>query len=89
MRLGFAYDPTPVPASTMSADLPDADRLNYMVGAGYKYRSWTFDGSYFYVAKKERTVDNRRTEENGNPIGFNGKWKGSAHLVAFDVGYKF
>ena len=90
LRLGFAYDPTPVPAETMSPLLPDADRLSYMAGVGYKYKNWTFDGSYFYADKKDRTVNN---QVNATPpsigSGFNGTWKGDAHLVALDVGYRF
>ncbi len=90
LRLGFAYDPTPVPASTMDPSLPDATRLNYMAGAGYKYKNWTFDGSYFYVAKKDRTVSNQTTPAYPSyGTGFSGKWKGDAHLVALDIGYKF
>jgi long-chain fatty acid transport protein len=90
LRAGFAYDPSPVPADTMDAFLPDATRLNYMVGAGYKAGSWTFDGSYFYVDKKDREVNN----QTSGPFpsyggGFNGKWTGDAHLLAFDIGYKF
>jgi len=90
IRAGFAYDPTPVRAETMSPLLPDADRLNYMVGAGYKYKSWTFDGSYFYVDKKDRTVNNQQNLA-GSSIGsgFNGTWAGDAHLVALDIGYRF
>ncbi|MCL5966128.1 MAG: outer membrane protein transport protein [Deltaproteobacteria bacterium] len=90
LRLGFAYDPSPVPASTMGPELPDATRLNYMLGAGYKYRNWTFDGSYFYVDKKDRTVNNQTTPAFPSyGTGFNGTWKGSAHLVALDIGYRF
>jgi long-chain fatty acid transport protein len=90
IRAGFAYDPTPVRAETLSPLLPDADRLNYMVGAGYKYKSWTFDGSYFYVDKKDRTVNNQQNLA-GSSIGsgFNGTWAGDAHLVALDIGYRF
>jgi long-subunit fatty acid transport protein len=61
-----------------------------MVGAGYKYKNWTFDGSYFYVDKKDRTVNNQQNV--AAPYigsGFNGTWKGDAHLVALDVGYRF
>jgi long-chain fatty acid transport protein len=90
LRAGFVYDPTPVPADTMDAFLPDADRLNYMVGAGYKYKNWTFDGSYFYVDKKDRTVNNQTSGPFPSyGTGFNGTWSGDAHLVALDVGYKF
>jgi long-chain fatty acid transport protein len=90
LRAGFVYDPTPVPADTMDAFLPDADRLNYMIGAGYKYKNWTFDGSYFYVDKKDRTVNNQTSGPFPSyGTGFNGTWSGDAHLLAFDIGYKF
>jgi long-chain fatty acid transport protein len=88
LRLGFRYDPTPVPAETMGPELPDADKLYYSAGAGYKLRNWTFDIAYMYVDKKDRTVSNLRTE-GLNPVGFNGTWTGDAHLVALDVGYRF
>lgn len=90
LRLGFVYDPTPVPGDTMDAFLPDATRLNYMVGAGYKYKNWTFDGAYMYVDKKDRTVTNQVAlpfPSYGG--GFNGKWTGDAHLFGFDVAYRF
>jgi long-chain fatty acid transport protein len=90
LRAGFVYDPTPVPAETMDAFLPDATRLNYTVGAGYKYKNWTFDGSYLYVDKKERTVNNQASGTFPSyGSGFNGKWSGDTHVVAFDVAYKF
>jgi hypothetical protein len=40
------------------------------------------------VDKKDRTVSNIRPE-GSNVVGSNGKWTGDAHLVAFDIGYKF
>jgi len=88
LRLGFRYDPTPVPADTMGPELPDADRLYYSAGAGYKYRNWTFDLAYMYVDKKDRTVNNL-TDAATDVNNFNGTWKGEGHLVAFDIGYKF
>ncbi|NJD62270.1 MAG: hypothetical protein FIA93_06070 [Deltaproteobacteria bacterium] len=90
IRVGFAYDPTPVPASTMSPLLPDADRLNYMAGAGYKYKNWTIDAAYMYVDKKDRTVNNQQNVAAPSiGSGFNGTWSGDAHLVALDIGYRF
>ncbi len=88
LRLGFRYDPSPVPADTMGPELPDADRLYYTAGAGYKIGNWTIDIAYMYTDKKDRTVDNLNdaaTDVNS----FNGTWKGNAHLVALDLGYKF
>jgi long-chain fatty acid transport protein len=86
LRVGFVYDPTPVPAATMGPELPDADRLNYMVGAGYKIGPWTIDGAFMYIDKSERTVNN---QNNTALTGFNGKWSGNAWLASMDVGYKF
>jgi long-chain fatty acid transport protein len=86
LRAGFVYDPSPVPASTMGPELPDADRLNYMIGAGYKIGPWTIDGAFQYIDKKDRTVSNQSVAAL---TGFNGTWTGNAWLVGMDVGYKF
>jgi long-chain fatty acid transport protein len=80
LRAGFAYDPSPVPADTMGPELPDADRFNYMVGAGYKIANWTIDGAFMYVDKKDRTATNPQ---------FSGTWTGDAWLAGLDVGYHF
>lgn len=93
LRLGFRYDPTPVPAETMGPELPDADKLYYCAGAGYKVSNWTFDLAYMYVDRKDRTVDNQDVPP-ASPTGkvqegFNGTWSGDAHLVALDIGYRF
>jgi len=80
LRAGFVYDPNPVPADTMGPELPDGDRLNYTVGAGYKVGPWTIDGALMYIDKKDRTVSNPQ---------FNGTWTGNAWLASIDVGYNF
>ncbi|MFA6149123.1 MAG: outer membrane protein transport protein [bacterium] len=91
LRAGFVYDPSPVPANTMSPELPDADRLNYMVGAGYKVGPWTIDGAFMYIDKRDRTINNQTaTSATGTPgTGFNGTWSGDAWLLGLDVGYAF
>ena len=88
LRAGFVYDPSPVPADTMGPELPDSNRLNYMVGAGYKIGSWTIDVAGMYIDKKDRTVNNQAVTATGG-TGFNGTWKGDAWLASIDVGYKF
>ena len=42
----------------MGPELPDADRFDYMVGAGYKIGAWTIDLAGMYIDKKDRTVNN-------------------------------
>lgn len=88
LRLGIAFDPTPVPANTMSPLLPDSNRIFYAAGVGYKVGKAAVDVSYMYLQKLDRTVNNLT---DGDPIAnnFNGTWKGSAHLVALDLSYKF
>ena len=83
LRAGYAYDPTPVPGDTLSAELPDANRHNFTAGIGYTAGPLTVDASYFYLYKERRTI-----RQSVAP-GINGKWEGDAHLVALDLGYKF
>jgi long-chain fatty acid transport protein len=86
LRAGFVYDPTPVPAETMGPELPDADKLDYMVGAGYKIGAWTIDVAGMYVDKKDRTVNN---QNNATLTGFNGTWTGDSWLAGLDISYNF
>lgn len=80
LRAGFVFDPSPVPAATMGPELPDADKLHYAVGAGYKIGNVTIDGALLYIDKKDRTVTNQQ---------FSGTWTGDAWLAGLDVGYHF
>jgi len=89
LRAGFVYDPSPVPADTMGPELPDANRMNYMVGAGYKVGPWTIDGALMYINKLDRTVNNQVNTTAAPGSGFSGTWTGNAWLAGLDVGYKF
>jgi long-chain fatty acid transport protein len=80
LRAGFVFDPSPVPAATMGPELPDADKLHYALGAGYKIGNVTIDGALLYIDKKDRTVTNQQ---------FSGTWTGDAWLAGLDVGYHF
>jgi len=88
LRVGFVYDPTPTPASTLGPELPDSTRLNYTLGVGYKVGKITINVAGMYIDKKDRTVSNIRLED-GNPVGQNGTWAGDSWLAGLDVGYKF
>jgi len=87
LRVGFVYDPAPGPAETMGPELPDANRLYYSAGVGYKIGAWTIDVAGMYIDKFDRTVNN----QVGLPTmtGFNGTWTGNSWLAGLDVGYKF
>ncbi|MBP2684589.1 MAG: aromatic hydrocarbon degradation outer membrane protein [Deltaproteobacteria bacterium] len=86
LRAGFSYDPTPAPAETLGPELPDADRLYYTLGAGFKFGSWTIDISGIYIDKKDRTVNNMSLT---TLTGQNGTWTADAWLAGLDIAYKF
>ncbi|HEY4175941.1 MAG TPA: outer membrane protein transport protein [Kofleriaceae bacterium] len=37
VRLGFIWDPTPIPSTTQTAQLPDVDRIDLTVGGSYAF----------------------------------------------------
>jgi long-chain fatty acid transport protein len=88
LRAGFVYDPSPVPGDTLGPELPDARKLDYSIGVGYKIGSWTIDLAGMYIDKQDRGVWNIRYEGT-NPVGQNGTWTGDSWLASLDVGYKF
>ncbi|MBE0607222.1 MAG: outer membrane protein transport protein [Deltaproteobacteria bacterium] len=90
LRLGIRYDPNPAPDQTLGPELPDADKMYYCAGLGYKYSNWIFDVAYMYVDKKDRSVWNQTAPAPPSTgSGFGGTWGGDAHLVSLDVGYRF
>jgi len=58
-RLGFIWDQTPVPASTLDFQLPDADRIDLSLGIGAKLSShFALDLGVLYVLPQERSTSN-------------------------------
>jgi len=64
----------------LSAELPDADRKGFSVGAGSNWKGVDFDLSFIYFNYDDRTVNNSN---------FNGTWKNEAYLFGINVAYKF
>ncbi len=82
VRLGVAYDLTPVPDSTVSAILPDNDRVDGTIGFGWGWaRDWNLDLAYELVYVVPRDVR--------NPDGPPGRYQSWGHVFSFDVGYGF
>lgn len=81
LRAGFVFDRTPSLRRTMSPSLPDADRLDVSLGAGYTFPfGLGFDVAYMYVHIMERSS----TQE-----AFPGIYRGHAHLVGFSLSYRW
>lgn len=81
VRLGFAYDMTPIPDETVNASLPGNDRLVGTMGFGYKYQDLRIDLAYSLVQALERDIQNDRAP--------NGTYSTTAHSFAGNIGYGF
>ena len=80
LRAGYAYDNSPTPDSTLSPELPDADRHNFSIGSGLHNEFGSIDTAYMWVHWVDRTVTNAKQA---------GTFKSDAHLFAVSVTYKF
>jgi long-chain fatty acid transport protein len=58
LRAGVAYDESPVPDSTRTPRIPDADRTWVAIGAGYNPASWLrLDFGYTHLFMPEESID--------------------------------
>ncbi len=55
-RAGIIYDINPIPDDTLDPMLPDNERIDYCIGAGYSFGKFRLDASYMFVNILERTV---------------------------------
>jgi long-chain fatty acid transport protein len=86
--LGFAYDQSPVPESTLGFELPDSDAFMYSGGIQYQQSpKLQIALSYMYQYTTTRTVSNQ--SETGL-AGIDGKFtEGGAHAVTIGMTYNF
>ena len=79
VRLGFVFDQSPVPETTLSPDLPDGDRYIFNLGVGYRWRGLSADLAYMFLFTGEVP-----TAQNNSLVG---TYEASAHLVGLSLGY--
>ena len=80
VRAGFIFDQSPVPDTTIGPELPDGDRYEFTLGAGYRWRALSVDLAYQYL-----TTGDIGTADTAPLVG---TYKADAHLVGLSVGYK-
>jgi len=83
LRGGYQFYQTPVPDSTFSPTIPDADQNVLTVGLGYSVKRHHFEVAYgadFYGA--------RHITNNQNPA-FNGNYDITVHLFSFSYRFTF
>lgn len=83
LRLGYVYDNTPVPDSTVDFMVPGSDRQIFSIGAGWTRGNWGFDFSYSYLK-----IDDRITPVT-SPAGGAVFRDGDTDLIGFSVTYRF
>jgi long-chain fatty acid transport protein len=86
LRLGYFFDPTPVPDATLDPLLPDADRHSFSIGTGLHRGNVTLDLAYMWVHFIDRTV---HTQDMTTLIGENGTFKSDVHLIAANLTARF
>ena len=82
-RAGYQFYQSPVPDSTFSPMIPDANQNVFTVGLGYKYGHHSFEAAYgldFY--------NNRNIATDQNAV-FNGKYTFTVHLFSLAYHYSF
>jgi long-chain fatty acid transport protein len=83
-QIGGVLDRTPVPTSSVSPLLPDAERKGVSVGASFGLTPKTrLDVSYFYLKFKDRSTG------GVNDDNYEGTYKTTANLFGFTVVHKF
>ncbi len=81
LMAGFAYDETPVPASTLGFDLPDSDSCIYGMGLRYLATDQLEVGvGYLFVDKDDRRASNGIVNGEISDSG--------AHVMTFGLSYK-
>jgi Long-chain fatty acid transport protein len=86
LRVGYAYDPSPVNDKNFSPGIPVNDRHLISAGAGYDFtKNLTVDVAYMYLKQK----DLHQTASTSVAALRNGLYEGSAHLAAMSMRYRF
>ena len=87
LKVGLAYDQTPVSTTYRTPRIPDSDRIWHSIGAEYKYNeNWTFNGGYTWIRAQKSTVSLVNDASRGDLYA---RYKGNIHLFGFSVNYNF
>ena len=80
VRTGYAYDYHAVPQAYVEPSLPEGNRHNYSLGAGYTWKNLTIDGAIYILLQDDRKVEN-------SVFNFNGEYSGLANLYSLSLSY--
>ena len=91
LRGGLLYDQSPVEDEYVDASLPEANRLGFSLGFGYKFNDKLgLDLAWLFLRFAERTVTTSQVSFSKSGFEpFNGTYNSSANLVSLSLSYKF
>lgn len=89
LRGGILYDQTPQPLESMDPLLPDADRVAFTLGFGYRFGNFVLDAAYQGEMFSDRTAPNRDIYKMGSINLGEGTYKTSAHLLGISLSFVF
>lgn len=84
VRVGYMYDPTPIPAKALTAALPDANRHDLTAGISYYMGKYNVDLGFLWVMPAEKDTG----DEPGMP-NYKGTYGIEVFLGAISFGGKF
>jgi len=84
VRVGYTYDPTPIPNTTVSAQLPDADRHVVTGGGSYSFGNYNVNLGLLYIMPASQTT----SDAEYMPV-FKGKYEVTAFVASLTLGGKF
>ncbi len=80
IRAGYAHDQHAVPDAFVEPSLPESNRHNYTLGAGYTWKNLTIDAAVHILLQDDRKIEN-------SAFNFNGEYAGLANLYSFSLSY--
>jgi long-chain fatty acid transport protein len=83
LRAGYQFYQSPVPDSTFSPTIPDANQNVPTVGLGYTHKRHSIEAAYGLDFYNERNIRNAQNS------AFNGKYQNTVHLFSFAYHYSF
>lgn len=86
LRAGYIYDPTPISRTTLTAELPDANRHDVTVGASYYFDDgrYALHGSFLWVIPSTRST----SDEPFMPF-FKGEYEVTAYVPSVSLSGRF
>ncbi len=84
IRAGYIYDPTPIPATHLTAQLPDANRNDITVGASHQFGDYNVNAGLLYVIPVKRDT----AADLGAPL-YKGTYEINAFVASLSLGGRF